>query len=141
MHYREGENGSLIQLQLWEACDKVLSCQFSLSNQEILHGCWKVWTVVNEHLEERGKQPTAWLIGSRSFQAFLNSTAQRERGLITDRQQEKRDIQEKLDKQAKQEKLGEAIDAEKQLWRALQNTDADSAKVIVEQLEVGKVIP
>ena len=37
-------------------------------------------------------------------------------------------------------KLGEAVDVvAKQLWHALQNTDADGAKVIVEQLEVGKL--
>ena len=43
---REGLDMAKFQLELWGACDKVLSHQFVSSNHQILRGCWNVWTVL-----------------------------------------------------------------------------------------------
>ena len=48
---REGLDTARFQLELWEACDKVLTHQFVSSNQQILRGCWNVWTIVHHQTQ------------------------------------------------------------------------------------------
>ena len=45
------------QLELWGACDKVLSHQFVSSNQQILRGCWNVWTILHHQTQGSSHAP------------------------------------------------------------------------------------
>lgn len=62
---REGLDTAKFQLELWEACDKVLSHQFVSSNQQILRGCWNVWTILHHQTQGSSHAP------SKSYDNFI----------------------------------------------------------------------